>query len=354
MINKSPVLTLVITLLFQLNGNAQVTDTNLIKKLSINGVCLCNATLTDVSKTGDPLKKVDVEEMDLGKSCIGQDSRFVAGVGYSSLKYPGMIFQQDQSSNQISKIRLNKQFKGKLPDGKFVDMGKLLLKDLLKMYPKLKDTWGSRGCSDYWNFSNDTLSFYVKIDKNKKPQFPVDEKYYADKPVEAADLIVSCYSFGTGKSDNLILADDPNSPVYFLDSIRVNEGVLKNYKPEEFASVTVYKDANAIRIAGPAGKNGVVYFETKVFARSIFWNYFKSKSTEYGKLVATSKNEDFVQYILNGRVLTDNYEADLAAINDSTFKSLTIIDNNQLAKDYSVTNKRYGIVIVANTLRPKK
>jgi hypothetical protein len=354
MIRKPFVLSLILVLFFQFAADAQVIDTNLIKKLSINGICLCNITLAIVSKTGGQLKKVEVEEMDLGKSCIGQDSRFIAGVGYSSLKYPGMIFQQDQGSDQISKIRLNRQFKGKLPDGKFVDMDKLLLKDLLKMYPKLKDTWGSRGCSDYWNFSNDTLSFYVKIDKNKKPQFPADEKYYADKPVEAADLTISCYSFGTEKSDNLILADDPNSPVYFLDSIRVNEGVLKNYKPEEFASVTVYKDANAVRIAGPAGKNGVVYFETKEFAKKIYWNYLKSKSPEYGRLVATPKNEDFVQYILNGKVLTDNYEADLAAINDKTFKSITIIDHNRLTKDYGVTNKRYGIVVVANILNRQK
>src|SRR5258708_9821694 len=185
-----------ITLLcIQLSCSGQVTDTTLIKRLSIKGVCLCNTTFSALKQFNTDFKDVKVEEMDLPKSCGSEDSRFVADAGIYSDKYPGMIFQKDQTTDQVSKIRLTKQFKGKLPDGKFVDMDKLLLKDLLKMYPKLNSTWGSRGCSDYWNFSNDTLSFFVKIDKNKQPQFPIDETYYAEKPVEAADFIASCYRF---------------------------------------------------------------------------------------------------------------------------------------------------------------
>ena len=64
---------------------------------------------------------------------------------------------------EISKIRLTKEFKGKLPDGTLVDLKNLKLKDVFDIYPKLKDTWGSRSCSDYWSFANDTLFFYVKL-----------------------------------------------------------------------------------------------------------------------------------------------------------------------------------------------
>ena len=89
---------------------------------------------------------------------------------------------------EISKIRLTKEFKGNLPDGTPVDLKNLKLKDVFDIYPKLKDTWGSRSCSDYWSFANDTLFFYVKIDTTKKPQFPIDEDYYSDKLIEAIDL----------------------------------------------------------------------------------------------------------------------------------------------------------------------
>jgi hypothetical protein len=163
-----------------------------------------------------------VEEMDLTANCVGDDSRYIAGEGYSISKYPGMIFQQDQKSDLISKIRLTKEFVGKLPDGKMIDLSKLVLKDLFKLYPAFKEQWNTRGCSDYWNFSNDTISFYVKIDSTKKPLFPIDEAYYMEKPVESADLILSCHGvikkdtheYVTGETEN-------NEPVYFIDSVRV-------------------------------------------------------------------------------------------------------------------------------------
>ena len=101
-----------------------------------------------------------------------------------------------------------------------------MLKDLFKLYPAFKDKWGSRGCSDYWNFLNDTLSFFVKIDKSKQPQFPVDESYYENKPIEAIDLVTSCYNF---KNDDakVLIEDDSKDPIFFIDSIRVNKRVLQ-------------------------------------------------------------------------------------------------------------------------------
>jgi hypothetical protein len=329
-------------------SEAQIADTTLIRKLSINGICLCNATLPLLKQQYADLKKVDVEEMDLPKNCIGQDSRFVAGVGFSSERYPGMIFQKDQNTDQISKIRLTKQFKGKLPDGKFINVNGLTLKDLFSIYPKLKSAWGSRGCSNYWKFSNDTLSFYVKIDANKKPQFPIDEAYYAVKPIEAVDFVVSCYSFQENASKTQITLFNPDDPVMFLDSIRINRGVLSNFTPSEIASLTVYKGNDAIKLVGAEGKNGVVYIETKNFARQRYWTYFKSKSVDYLKAVPSPKNDSSVQYILNKRVLKENYEADLTSIDDKTFKSISIIDKEQMVKNYGITDKNYGVVIVAD------
>jgi hypothetical protein len=178
----------------QSNFSTSTIDTALAKRITISGFCLCETTLQQLQAIDRDLKKVEVEEMDSPKNCFGQDSRFENGKGYYSNKFAGIVFQKDQITDHISKIRLTKDFRGSLPDGIFIDVKNLKLKDIFLLYPSLKDKWGSRGCSNYWSFSNDTLLFYVKIDSAKKPQFPIDEAYYYDKAIEAVDLVVSCYS----------------------------------------------------------------------------------------------------------------------------------------------------------------
>ena len=74
----------------------QVIDTALARKITVSGFCLCKTTLADLQNLSKDFKPVEVEEMDLGKSCIGTvDSRYENGKGYYSEKYPGLIFQKD-------------------------------------------------------------------------------------------------------------------------------------------------------------------------------------------------------------------------------------------------------------------
>lgn len=344
-----PILFIIICLIvLSFSAKAQLSDSVMINKLSINGFCLCKTTLDSLNHSYKDIKEVEVEEMDIAKGCFGQDSRFIAGKGYASEKQPGIIFQKDQESDYISKIRLTKQFKGVLPGGQYIDLSKLLLKDLFKMYPLLKDKWGSRGCSDYWNFSNDTLSFFVKIDKTKQPQFPIDETYYADKPVEAVDMAVSCYSVTNYRPAPIL--DGKEDPILFIDSVRVSISLIKNLDPNEIASLTIYKGADAIEKMESA-TNGLIYIETRKVAKAKYWKYFKSKSAEYGKLISSPQGDSNIQYILNKRILTGNFDGDLSSVNDSTFKGLQIIDKQTLEKDYHVLDKELGVIIMAD--RPK-
>ena len=237
-------------------------DSTLAKKISISGFCLCQTTLTDLRKSTSDFKPISVEEMDIPKECFSQDTRYVNGQGFYSKQYPGLIFQkEEENSDYISKIRLTKEFIGNLPNGKHIELGNLKLKDIFLIYPELKNSWGSRDCSDYWNFSNDTISFFVRIDKNIKPQFPINKEYYLDKPVEAIDLLISCYSLFHKSKD--LFTEPTNEPLFYLDSINVNSGVLNLYKPTDIAAVTVYKDSNAIKIAVEMGKFVVIYITTK-------------------------------------------------------------------------------------------
>jgi hypothetical protein len=243
----------------------------------------------------------------------------------------------------VGKIRLTKDFQGELPNGSVIDMKTLKLKDVFVIYPEFKEKWNSRGCSDYWKFSNDTISFYVKIDKTIQPQFPINEQHYYDKPIEGIDLVLSCY--GLFNKPTNVFKEPDNEPIFFLDSRRVNRGVLLSYEPTEIAFITVFKDTTAIRIIGPEGKNGVVYIFTKEFARNKYWDYFKSKSKEYLKAVPSSDNESNVVYILDSKVLEKDFEGDLFKLDDKTFADLRVIDKKTLKRDFKIENMKWGIVI---------
>jgi hypothetical protein len=232
-------------------------DTVLTRKLSVGGFCLCQTTLARLRAQFPDLKQVEVEEMDEGKKCIAKDGRFENGVGYASDAVQGMVFQKDPSLDYISKIGLTTDFKGNLPDGQMIDLHHLTLRELFKMYPGFSDKWGSRDCSDYWIFSNDTLSFFVKIDTSKRPRYPIDEAYYMEKPVCAVDLKVSCYSI---QERSRIPEELRKGPIFFMDSVRVSKNDLLKYQANDIAAITIYKDSNAIKFAGPEAVGGAVYY----------------------------------------------------------------------------------------------
>jgi hypothetical protein len=190
------------------------------------------------------------------------------------------------------------------------------------------------------------LSFYVKIDKKKQPQFPVDEAYYMDKPIEAIDLVASCYSLS--KNNDHHVSEINTDPVFFMDSVRIPKSDLSKYEPNQISSVTVYKDTSAIKILGPEAKYGLIYIETKTFAKHRYQNYFRSKSPEYAKLIARSDGDLNIQYIINKRVLKGNYEGDLSIIDDHIFKGIKIIDKQQLIHEYGITDKEYGVIVISD------
>jgi len=326
-------------------------DSALAAKITVSGFCLCHTTVGDLKRLDNNLAEVTVEEMDLGKRCMGGDARFVNGRGYYSDSFPGMIFQKDPDADYVSKIRLTKGFRGKLPNGTAVDLSNLRIKDMLRIYPNIKDQWGSRDCSDFWTFSNDTIAFYVRVDSTKKPKYPVDEAYYVERPVDGIDLFISCYSvFNPVNKVSLFPSDEP---AYFLDSIRTNSGFLtaSGISPSEIAFINVIKGTKAIVRAGMDGANGAVDIITKSFARQHYWEYYKSKSDDYRDKVPDLKAETEVVYILNGKLIDKDQEATLYAINDDNFIELKVVGGNFLEKKYKVLGKSIGVIIET---KPKK
>jgi hypothetical protein len=231
--------------IFSLEVYAQKTDT-----IKLSDFKLCDLTIDQLKQKDPDLKQTKVEEMDLCSDGFVQDSRFENRIGYESKLYPGVIFQKYQSDlNTISKIHLTRDFKGFLPNGNYVDLKTFKLGKIIGKMQNLK--WITRDCSDYINISNSQYAnYFVKINKDKLPKYPVDKEYYNEQPVEGIDIIADCYSY---YKKNL-----KKEPLIILEGKEVSEDVLKNIKPEDVESLIVLKDKNAIDKYGEKGRNGVI------------------------------------------------------------------------------------------------
>lgn len=227
---------------------AQKSDT-----IRLSDFQLCELTLEHLKEKDPKLKQIKVEEMNLCSDDISEDGRFENRIGYESKLYPGMVFQKYNSeTNVIAKIHLTKEFKGYLPDGNYIDLKWLKAKDILNNYEEL-NRWVSRGCSEYWVLkdSDQIYYYYVKIEEDKEPRYPIDEIYYLEKSIEGIDLVANCY-LNHKKTKSI------REPLIVLDGKIVSEETVKNLDPNTIESITVLKNENAIEKYGENGKNGVI------------------------------------------------------------------------------------------------
>lgn len=151
-----------------------------------------------------------------------------------------------------------------------------------------------------------------------------------------------------------LLAQDPvqktsKNPSYFLNGKEIKDADLAKIDPNDVASLTVIKDASY----GKDYQNGVILIETKVYCIQRYQTYFSSKSADYKKILGKSKTDETFRYILNDKLLTKDFEGNLASIADSTFTSLNVIGVKELKK-YGVTDSKYGVLIKANVKGPKE
>jgi hypothetical protein len=149
---------------------------------------------------------------------------------------------------------------------------------------------------------------------------------------------------GFSQSPKRMIKKIGSDPIYFIDSANVDASEIPKFNATEAAIVNVYKGKDALELMGEEGKDGVVYIETKNFARNRYWKYFCSKSKEYTDAVPRTTEKE-VQYILNDKILQNDFEGNLALIDDSIFEGLKVIGKRQLKKRYKIKNKTVGVVI---------
>lgn len=156
------------------------------------------------------------------------------------------------------------------------------------------------------------------------------------------DLVASCY--GLLMPSTPIQPFRPDEPMIFLDSIRTNENfVRKAYSPDEFASITLIKGDEAIRLGGEEAKNGIVYIFTNDYVRTKYWNLFREISAPFAKAVSSPADVDVV-YILNDKILTEKTESELFLITKDDLVKIQVIEKEQLKKQFGKKG-RVGIIL---------
>jgi hypothetical protein len=80
-------------------------------------------------------------------------------------------------------------------------------------------------------------------------------------------FLLAGFSAMAQRTEQSTLISTTNEPIFFVDNIRTGEAEVRKLKPSEIQSVSVYKDAKAVKLAGPEAQGGLVYIKTKAFAK---------------------------------------------------------------------------------------
>lgn len=137
------------------------------------------------------------------------------------------------------------------------------------------------------------------------------------------------------------------NPLLILDSTIIVRDSLQNVSPEDIADITVLKEESATAAFGDKGKNGVIIIETKKFARAKYIKFLRAASPQYDSLYQKIGSDTAFQYILNGKVLTQNYEGSLAPLSLQKLTDVQILNKQQLKDSFDIDDKDYGVAIIS-------
>lgn len=164
--------------------------------------------------------------------------------------------------------------------------------------------------------------------------------------------IVASFSVKAQTGLDSISADLPgDSTFYVVDSVAVGIGAMQDLSPEKIASISVVSGPGVVRKYGERAANGVIYIETKAFARKHYTALFSNRSAAYKKLLTDNKGDDTrFAYILNGRVLAINPEGELSAIKDNDLRAISVMPGKDLERVYGIKDKAAGVLVTTGSV----
>ncbi len=133
--------------------------------------------------------------------------------------------------------------------------------------------------------------------------------------------------------------------IYVVDSVQIANDQVSKIVPSDIATVIVVKGKSATDLLGTKAKDGIVYIETKQFAKKRYWRFFAAKLANYSKILPNPDNDSHIQYVLDGRILKKDYEGELSTINDNNIRAMAIIPKDTLLKRYGIYRKQFGVEI---------
>ncbi|HWV68649.1 hypothetical protein [Chitinophaga sp.] len=139
-----------------------------------------------------------------------------------------------------------------------------------------------------------------------------------------------------------------DDPVYVLDSVVVNQAAIGQVSPDRIGVITIAKGSKAVLKYGSQAENGVVYIETKPFARKRVNVLLSSESPAYDSLLRKYGNDSSFYFIVNGKPVTPTNETGLMTLDRKTFRSMRIISDKEVQDKYQVMDRKAGIVITSS------
>lgn len=137
------------------------------------------------------------------------------------------------------------------------------------------------------------------------------------------------------------------APVYVIDSVLATPALMENLPPDQIGLITIAHGQKAMLKYGSQAANGVVYVETKPFARKRVRRLLSAAVPAYDSLLRRYGSDSSFQYIVNDIPVTPTDETRLMTLDKKTFVSLEIVSPKVLEERYHIKNRQAGVLIVS-------
>ncbi len=171
--------------------------------VDLSKIKLCETKISDFKEPFNIIPVIELDDCPNGIS-TAKVPGYQSHIGYSSTSYKNVTFQIYIPDSTIYKIILNKEFKGYLTDGQFIDMSLLKANDIAD---KVSEYWFKYGCSQYiglgfklgYKLGYNNIQFHIKEDKSIIFENMINHEFYKTKNIDIITIQSSCYKLNRKK-----------------------------------------------------------------------------------------------------------------------------------------------------------
>ncbi|RBL91551.1 hypothetical protein [Chitinophaga flava] len=141
--------------------------------------------------------------------------------------------------------------------------------------------------------------------------------------------------------------EENDVPVYVVDSVLTTQAAMESISPDQIGLITIARGKKAILKYGSQAANGVVYVETKPFARKRVRHLLSMASPAYDSLLRRYGSDSSFLYIVNDKPVTPTDETRLMTVDNKTFVSVEILSPKKVEELYHIKNRQAGVRIIS-------